>query len=87
MPAEFNNWAEGQPKESDVDTSDCVAMDRADGKWSDNLCNEKKEFICQRTASEAEYKYVDTEKLNWPDAQKSCRKWGGHLASIRSASE
>jgi len=61
-------------------------MNRA-GQWSDSRCNSKKEFVCERQASEATYKYVSNAKLNWPDSQKACRQWGGHLASIRTAAE
>jgi hypothetical protein len=62
-------------------------MNKKTGEWDDQACNDKKEFVCQRVASEATFKYVSNAKLNWPDAQKACRTWGGHLASIRSHAE
>jgi hypothetical protein len=80
----FSNFAKGQKGGAG---KDCVAMKRSNGQWTEEKCEEKNEFVCERVASEATFKYVSNAKLNWPDAQKACRTWGGHLASIRSSAE
>jgi hypothetical protein len=80
----FSNFRKGMKNSAD---KDCVAIQRSNGEWKDEDCTSKHEFVCERKASEATFKYVSNAKLNWPDAQKACRTWGGHLASIRSAAE
>ena len=31
--------------------------------------------------------YFSNDKKNWTDAEESCKKFGGHLASVHSAAE
>jgi hypothetical protein len=38
-------------------------------------------FICKKPAVEYRYHFAE-EKLSWPDAKKSCEKWGGNLTSV-----
>lgn len=43
---DYTNWAEGEPNNA-LDGEDCVAFTAWNGKWNDDNCNSKFNYICE----------------------------------------
>jgi len=78
-------WHPRNSKQPRKGTEDC-GESNVEGKWSQTKCGKKRQFVCQRQATKATFKYFHV-KMNWPDAQRTCKRHGMHLASIRNRAE
>ena len=43
---DYTNWGEGEPNNA-LDGEDCVALTAWNGKWNDDNCNSKFNYICE----------------------------------------
>ncbi|CAM4591548.1 unnamed protein product [Leuciscus chuanchicus] len=47
----FASWEVGEPSHNAVHAEDCVLMRGEEGKWADDICENKYGFICKKKAS------------------------------------
>nr|AGN52245.1 mannose receptor c type 1 [Megalobrama amblycephala] len=47
----FASWEVGEPSHSALHAEDCVLMRGEEGKWADDICENKYGFICKKKAS------------------------------------
>ncbi|NWW90882.1 MRC1 protein, partial [Rhynochetos jubatus] len=108
-PFRYLNWAPGNPS---VDSGKiCGTFQGRNGKWENQMCDQKLGYICQKRNSSLDSSTIISGDLKtskcprgwvayaghcyriyripkiWKEAQSSCRKEGGELASIHNIEE
>ncbi len=88
-PVEYSNWGDGEPDNQDG-VEYCAELDMLiNGKWSDENCDRRHEFVCERSSNQASnmsgkcYSF-HREENNYTDAQVICTSEGGYLVEINS---
>ncbi len=89
-PVEYSNWGDGQP-DNYRGVQYCAELDnrRRNGKWNDDNCEAKNNFVCERGSNQASdmsgkcYSFHREEK-NYADAREICTSEGGDLVEINS---
>ena len=92
----YTNWHRGEP--NNFFNEDCAQMYKS-GKWNDLKCHNKLASVCEygpkslKICASVSNKFVFQgiryeiipKKMTWHAAELTCKRSGGHLATIKSA--
>ena len=75
----FQKWLPNEP--NDMSGEDCVQVSSKDREWNDLGCEEKKPFVCQRSAR---YSYLDCPE-GWIQRGENCFRYVKSRGSLTNA--
>ncbi|XP_052000744.1 C-type mannose receptor 2 [Xyrauchen texanus] len=79
----FQNWKNGQP---DIYNNEGCAVMQNNGKWFNDSCDTKRQFVCFNARANKMYILTEQNK-SWREAQEYCRTFHTDLANARNDSE
>lgn len=78
----FENW---KSEISDGNQEGCAIMENS-GKWNNDSCDSKRQFVCFNATASTKYILIEENK-SWRQAQEYCRTFHTDLVSPRNSSE